>query len=271
MVTAKNTTSNCEGTKAMASKKALPKKRQKKSTGKQQNIWTGLGIVVAGILLVGFFFYWILSGMGGDMGEQAKMRDHLKDKYGQEFVVGKPEREASGLGVEGYLEAEAYPDNDKSLKFIVRDASHSGVIDNYPGAVWSREETKRLTPIIRKLFGNDVKPSIEVETIGTIDIRGAIPSFKTGVKTHKKSIRYNLTIIGPETDTSSVNKEKVSRQIMDLRDKLPLNQTTHTIDYLIRLNDTHSYGVSLSGEDLLKIQSVGELINQFKEYRRASL
>lgn len=230
-----------------------------------------IGLAMMGVLLGGGLIVWIaFSGVRDSSSEQKRMESYLEDKYEKKFTVGRSERKASGFGVEGYLEAEAYPDNDKSLKFAVRDASHSGVIDNYPGAAWSREETERLTPIIQQLFGSDVSPSIDIQTIGIIDIRGTIPSFKTGVGTYKKAIRSHLTIIGPGAVMSSVDKEKVSEQLLNLRDKLPLNQVTYALDYLIRLSDTHSYGVSLSGEDLIKIQSVGELTDQFKEYRRAS-
>ena len=78
---------------------------------------------------------------------QSSMEEYLQNKYGKEFTVEKPQRKASGFGVEGYLESIAYQNNDNSLKFLVRKSS-SYIGDGYVGAVWTKSERERILPII---------------------------------------------------------------------------------------------------------------------------
>lgn len=66
--------------------------------------------------------FWIIAAIyllinGGALVEQHKMAQYLKEKYGKEFIVNIPKREASGLGVEGYLVATARPRSDDALWF----------------------------------------------------------------------------------------------------------------------------------------------------------
>ena len=50
---------------------------------------------------------------------QATMKTYLHSKYGEEFIVERPEKNGSGLGVEGWFEATAYPKNHTDIRFIV--------------------------------------------------------------------------------------------------------------------------------------------------------
>lgn len=74
---------------------------------------------------------------------QSEMKSYLEDKYGQEFVVERPKREGSGLGVEGTLAARAYPTDDSDLRFLVQSSS-AGTEDYYLSSVWSRSENEKF-------------------------------------------------------------------------------------------------------------------------------
>lgn len=54
--------------------------------------------IIAGAVILISSIYLLING--GTLVEQYKMTQYLKEKYGKEFVVDAPRREASGLGVE---------------------------------------------------------------------------------------------------------------------------------------------------------------------------
>lgn len=71
--------------------------------------------IIAGVAILIAAIYLLING--GALVEQHKMAQYLKEKYGKEFIVNIPKREASGLGVEGYLIATARPRSDDALWF----------------------------------------------------------------------------------------------------------------------------------------------------------
>ena len=130
------------------------------------------------LLLVGGFYLKLCAEASQ---AQAAMKTYLHSKYGEEFIVERPEKNGSGLGVEGWFEATAYPKNHTDIRFIVM-LSSSGKHDGYAGAVWSKEETDRLKPIIQRIFSKDVVYSVTIQssmTLQTKDIQvdGVIPRF----------------------------------------------------------------------------------------------
>ena len=105
-------TSNGKTQTGKKSSKNTPAKkvnsRLKPNRKRISKLWVAAGVVVliaATCLLIN----------GSVMIEQYKMAQYLKEKYGKEFAVDTPKREASGLGAEGYLVATARPRNDNTL------------------------------------------------------------------------------------------------------------------------------------------------------------
>ena len=146
-------------------------------------------------LLVGGFYLKLCAEASQ---AQAAMKTYLHSKYGEEFIVERPEKNGSGLGVEGWFEATAYPKNHTDIRFIVM-LSSSGKHDGYAGAVWSKEETDRLKPIIQRIFSKDVVYSVTIQssmTLQTKDIQvdGVIPRFAQAAAQYKQQIPYNITI-----------------------------------------------------------------------------
>lgn len=144
------------------------------------------------ILIILLIMIGVATGrqMGGQsMSEQRQMQQYLEDKYGEEFVVKEPIRKAGGLGIEGFLESEAYPVKDNSLIFPIRMAS-TFKNDEYAGVLWQREESKRIEPESRRIFGEDVSLGIEIKTTGTsrgdINIVGNVSDFNTATNKYGK-------------------------------------------------------------------------------------
>lgn len=147
---------------------------------------------------------------------QAEMKTYLHSKYGEEFIVERPEKNGSGLGVEGWFEATAYPKNHTDIRFIVM-LSSSGKHDGYAGAVWSKEETDRLKPIIQRIFSKDVVYSVTIQssmTLQTKDIQvdGVIPRFTQAAAQYKQQIPYNITI--QKTHQTREYQEKCTSSII---------------------------------------------------------
>ena len=143
------------------------------------------GLMVLTAIVLGLVSILYLKAEVEASNTQAGMKGYLQYKYGQEFVVEKPKKNGGGLGVEGHLDAIAYPKADKTVRFTVISSS-SGISDGYAGAVWTKSENERMAPIIRDIFGEHVHVYIEVKTSGTfrgnVPLSGSVPSFSDGAK-----------------------------------------------------------------------------------------
>lgn len=78
------------------------------------------------------------------------MNEYLRNKYGQEFVVEKPKRKGSGVGVEGIWVAQTRPVNNSQLDFEIscRPSDLSTCTDTYLDSFFSQQEYDRLKPVM---------------------------------------------------------------------------------------------------------------------------
>lgn len=206
--------------------------------------------------------------------EQYKMAQYLKEKYGKEFAVDTPKREASGLGVEGYLVATARPRNDNTLRFKVMSSS-SGRHDGYAGAVWTKREYARLDSIIKDIFGSSVKYKINIQSSMSIqtkdiNIRGNIPSLEDASRKYGKQIPYSLFIEKIQnSDLSEKDKLKVANDIANISKYLPKNTDT-IITYIARKDGLNRKGLIVSIDDIKSSDYIDKISNMFKEWRVTS-
>lgn len=206
-----------------------------------------------------------INGAIQDNAVQSSMKEYLQNKYGKEFTVGKPQRKASGFGVEGYLESVAYQKNDKSLKFLVRKSS-SYIGDGYVGAVWTKSEKERILPVIDEIFGSGVQVDIEIKTFGTargnLSVSGEIPTFREGVEKYGKAILYTLYI---KSEVSLKGKEgEASKKVFDL---LPsVSRGTDILFSYKSQTGSASYGIPLNQDDIKSIKTADDLITRFREW-----
>jgi hypothetical protein len=239
-----------------------------KQTQTRKTKWPWVLAIGTALLVLGASAYFLLNG--GVMNEQAKMEQYLEEKYNKEFVVEKPERKASGLGVEGYLEATAYPEDDQSLTFKVRDSSTS-TSDEYTGAVWEKEERKRLEPIVEDIFSKDVTLELEIRTTGTargdINIHGEVPSFELGEQKYNKNILYILRI-ETQAPIDENNTTQVSEKIYVFLQNLNV-KTDIIFSYSTDIGNNKKYGVALDEAEIKGISGPEALTPFYKEWRAA--
>lgn len=198
---------------------------------------------------------------------QSSMEKYLQDKYGKEFIVEKPQRRASGFGVEGYFESVATPVHDGSLDFSVIYTEHS-ITDNYPGAVWSKSETSRLQPVIDSYFGSNLDFSVEIKTSGTLRgslyIKGNIVPFGEAAKIYGHKIVYRLGIHTKDT-IDDTNRGYIASKIHDFI-KHEVNLDTDVIFVYSSTRGDREYGVALDGDDISRIESTADIEKTFKEW-----
>ena len=228
--------------------------------------------VAAGVVVLIAATYLLING--SIMIEQYKMAHYLKEKYGKEFAVDTPKREASGLGVEGDLVATARPRNDNTLRFKVMSSS-SGRHDGYAGAIWTKREYARLDSIIKDIFGSSVKYQINIQSSMSIqtkdiNIRGNIPSLEDASRKYGKQIPYSLYIEKIQnSDLSEKDKLKVANDIANISKYLPKNTDT-IITYIARKDGLNRKGLIVSIDDIKSSDYIDKISNMFKEWRVTS-
>ncbi len=218
-------------------------------------------IIVVFVAICGVY----INGTIQDNAAQSNMKEYLKNKYGKEFTVEKPQRKASGFGVEGYLESVAYQSDDKSLKFLVRKSSDY-IGDGYVGAVWTKSEKERILPVIYEIFGNDVHVDIEIETFGTargnLPISGEIPTFREGAEKYGRAILYTLYI--KSEDSLKGKESEASKKVFDL---LPsISRGTDILFSYRSQAGSISYGIPLNQDDIKDVKKADDLIIMFREW-----
>ena len=127
---------------------------------------------------------------------QATMKTYLQNKYNEAFIVEKPERKSSGLGVEGVLvlAANAYPIRDPHIRFSVNTSSN-GNQDNYPGVIWSRSQNDKLIKdhIINNLWAQtDITVSLADNTAQSLS--GTPKTYEEAIASYGKDIHYIISV-----------------------------------------------------------------------------
>lgn len=156
----------------MADKKVKQKQQTKQPKNVNRKLWLfnpfTLGAIITALL---FLVLYAASGQI-TIGQKGAFERYLKDKYGQEFVVGDVRVEGSGLGVEGDPVAEAYPVSDPSLSFKVWNRGNftsgsNSYADTYAQLYWSKQGKEHFETQIKQKIP-DVE-SIAFSVTGGID------------------------------------------------------------------------------------------------------
>ena len=203
------------------------------------------------------------------------MAIYLKDKYGgQEFVVGKPVREGAMFAIEGYLVAIAYPANNSKIKFRVIHSS-SARYDEYAGAVWSDEESKRLKSEIYRLFGGGTDYTVEIKSAlelqnAQVNFHGKIIALDDIAKIYGKQIPYGLAIKRLKKNLSDDEKEDIVNKLIELSASLP-DKTDTTVTYISETSEKREYGLTVPLDNLRKLSNRQDKINLFSEWRIGGL
>lgn len=152
-------------------------KRASKSHVNNKKIWQAILIILSSIVVVMTVVY-IVGGIiidreinkrsVSDKTEQANMTSYLKNKYNQDFEVGKPSCNGGAFGISCVWSADAYPESDKSIKVhISRGDNQTKYSDDYVVRTWQKEQTAKIQPKVREIF-KDMPVDVKVR-LGVID------------------------------------------------------------------------------------------------------
>ena len=154
------------------------------------------------VVLVAAMLLYLWSVFGYKILKQIQISNHLKHKYGQEFIVEYPEYSGGGFGVDLVLTPNKKKKSDSNLKFIVKETQY-GLSDYYPSSVWSRSELanvkKQLTDVRDDHdhdYDHDINDSVIVSAEQNIldSIRAPLPSYKEIVANNGTDVSYNIKI-----------------------------------------------------------------------------
>lgn len=216
--------------------KAPRKKQSQINSIKSKKILTLKNIIIAILLLViaGLVFYW---SFGGRMSERMQMANYLQDKYGEEFVVDAPIRKASGLGVEGYLQANAYPKKSSDLRFSIQMSS-SGITDRYPSAVWQYDQDDIVRQLVKETLPFQVvNTKVSIVPDGSVVFRGSVPDYQEVRKKSANNISYSIgiDILVEDTQAFEIRKWQIQSNLKTIADFL-ITQDIKTPSIIIAIN-----------------------------------
>ena len=240
--------------RSIAKKEGNPKSSNLKELSFTRDYWTQKRTMCAVLILVLLFgVWWFLLG-GSTIGTRMGMQAYLSDKYDKSFDVDPPRLTDYGYGVGGTWRAIARPAEDKEMAFEVVQHDNGQYGDRYPGAVWSKAETKVVESFLKTVFA--IVPEFEVDThtttVGPDPIRGAVPSFSEAVGLYGEEMTYSIIIKIRSSALSEPDKQYHREQVEKLAAYVQRSGVTNpSVRYLISLDgEDAGYICHLSGETL---------------------
>lgn len=96
---------------------------------------------------------------------QISMEKYLESKYGKDFIVEKPMKYSNEGFVNGYYYAEAYPKDDKEMKFNIQfdEGNEGGFYDNYSSCIYTKEAEPLIGEQLKSVYGEDLKYCFKFE------------------------------------------------------------------------------------------------------------
>lgn len=191
----------------MSKKKTINNPRNNNTTNARQRSISkkSLWIIAFIVLLSTLIIFWLTTGES--LLRQAEMTSYLKSKYGEDFVVKKPEYKNGGLGVQGIWVAQvhAHTVNSSQLDFEVSCSSSdlSACSDTYLDSFFSKQEYDRLKPVmdsmnaadysVRIIIGYDALDNITKNTELVHIKQKYNPIYKLKVSINKASTKNEVT------------------------------------------------------------------------------
>ncbi len=147
---------------------------------------------------------------------QASMKEYLKSKYGQEFVVENYRIEGGGFAVEGYGVADAHREGS-SYKFLVikQKYSHNRYRDTYLMTLYNEQEDKSITRLAKKVGLKNAKYETDISISPDVaDIIRGTPTLSDMLAKHGDNVIYGVRIV----KTGSAPEEKDIKNLKILAD-----------------------------------------------------
>lgn len=230
--------------------------RLKPNRKRISKLWVAAGVaMLITAIIVAVYIIGCLMINREFLEEQSKMKNYLDAKYDSSFSVAKPSKKSSGLGIEGVVSAQAYPNNDPSLKFYVMTSSN-GVRDFYLSAIWSRAENNRLkeNSVVDGAWA-DINVTVNADYEILSEFRGKPLSYKDMSLKYASKMSYMISGDRISQDITVVQKDRDSLlKLIEYANKQPVqNRTVH---YMIKSPDSSKYTVCN-----LSVKRLGEFID----------
>lgn len=213
------------------------KKASKNTNAKRGASRRTMWIITAVVLIPAAIILWNTTGR--PLATQADMKRYLEDKYKEKFEVERPNLSGGGLGVEGTWGADAYPIDNKDLKFrIIKAENRDSFSDQYTAKVWSQRETTRLNKIAQQNASNSkwkVKASVEIYLAEPLadTARPDNPKVEEIIK-RDHGLSYTVTLSYENVDASSFDDVvSDSKRITDFIQKNKEVKNLN-VDYLVK-------------------------------------
>lgn len=257
-----------------AKRKPYDSTKKQKSFKSKQNFWTpGRKILAVVAVLVGCAVIIPISiNLNERVAGQKQIETYLENKYERNFEVGLPTREASGFGVEGYLQSTVFPSGQPDLEFIARTSS-AGTSDDYPAAIWKQQELPILELKLKDVFGSVPQYTLEIHSINTLSKRvsgASIPTIDEITALYPEELPYTLRIKSSEAFEAEA-KIDAAEKLQKIIDYLRTKNVAATIQYTYSNTEAGvNSGWSLNRNDLKEINDANEqvnLLNKFEEWR----
>lgn len=248
-----------------------PQKKNNSTLSRKRPIAKLFTIAAIGIVLViGFVLLNSSTPKKGMNQEEQKMALYLKEKYGKEFIVENYRVEGAGLGVEGDPTADVHPRDDTTIRFLIWDRGKNkegkhAYSDEYPGALWAKEETENIRPRLQEIFGYVPEYDVRIHTAAHLDgkIKGKVGSFENAAQEYGDKIAYTLEV---KTD-KPLNEDSMTKEYLQVTQQV-LNKNVNIIvfSYSKIINENTVRGIALDGKEIKDIQSPSQLKNKFKNW-----
>lgn len=211
---------------------AKTKRTQAASKASNKNRGIGIAVVVAGLLLGGFFFYWALTGTGDNMGEKAKIASYLQGRYSRNFTVDEIKTVRPGFGVSSYIKAKVYPTNDPSLTFEVTKHTTGKAetfSDDFLSAYWEKSELPVITRRLENTLTSEDRVKLSIGyTYGADENKfSGVTKYEDLSSPQLKEISYSV-ILYKELDSSITNEQNRQKTIELVSQTVEYLQTSGT-------------------------------------------
>lgn len=143
------------------------------------------------LLVISFF---CIKGFVDANNALAGMRNYLENKYKQGFTVERPVCRGGAFGVPCVWSADVRALNGGVGFRISRVDGREGYSDNYVVSIWQKEQTIKIQPKAREIFGS-VPVSVEID-LGIID----------------PSIERTFTVHSPTFDEVFLEEDKTKQR-----------------------------------------------------------
>lgn len=200
-----------------------------------------------------------LSGVGKEMLVKSEITKHLKNRYGEDFIVGDVKLNGVGLGVKGIWQGKAHPVNNKDLTFYISKSDSTGKItDSYVSTVWSNIETMRSSSGVRKIIPSAklIKVRVGVDSDFSSILQNPLEMYSVVRERNQDKLAYTLVVI---TDGNTNNvADKLFKSIRYLS-----ASGLQKIDllYAEQSGDRKMYGRSCSTDALSSIEDINKCIS----------